>query len=105
MNYEDFVKMEIKRTEGSLAAMKNGEMFYCAACNTWMDARFKRVDPLGSWPICDDCLERQGIDPENVGDAARQDYGVCVACGKPAVGETDNGFGHGSYPYCEEHRL
>jgi len=31
MNYEQFVEMEVKRTEGSLAAMKNSEMFYCVA--------------------------------------------------------------------------
>lgn len=25
------------------------------------------------------------------------------ACGKPAIGDTDDGYGHGSFPYCEEH--
>ena len=32
------------------------------------------------------------------------DHNLDEPCGKPAVGETDNGYGHGSFPYCEEHR-
>lgn len=85
-------------------------------CDTWSEMMENVVDfecnegpweDREGWRMCDSC--DGPIDPA-AGRCTTCDYSWCVAevdgdfCGEPAAGETDNVGGHGSFPYCQEHR-
>jgi len=73
-SYEQFVQSRVKALEELLADIKAGKVFWCEGCESWVPVEGKRVDPLSDWPVCDECQE-DGIDPDNIGDAAALDPG------------------------------
>jgi hypothetical protein len=74
-SYEQFVQSRFKALEELLADIKAGKVFYCATCECWVPVADKRQDPLSDWPVCDECQE-DGIDPDNIGEAAMLDNGL-----------------------------
>jgi hypothetical protein len=72
--YEQFVEARVKSLEELLADIKAGRVFFCATCEMWVPVEDQRQDPLSDWPACDECQE-DGIDPDNIGEAAMLDPG------------------------------
>jgi hypothetical protein len=75
VNYEQFCAMQVKQMETLLEKIQAGKVFYCITCECWCGIEDKREDALGTWPICDECRDECGVDPDNVGDAAMLDSG------------------------------